>query len=239
MKKILTLAIAPFFVLLSNASFALPIAYDFSVSVLKEWQVDARVNSPDSEQIFADNTVMTGSFVYDNEVSPYRVDVPSFSPNAYGNQTFYTAVSGFNATIGGYNYGSDVSSVGMSNSDPSDVSVLDGFFIGGGKYGSHEDGSSNLNGFTIGDWTLDAYVLFGIGNSDYLNDQSLLDIIEPAPMNSGMNLLFSNSAGEERIVQSWPLEISVVGPVSVPEPSSALLLMFGLLLAVRKRIAKK
>ena len=232
MKKILKLAVISFFVLAASGSYALSMAYDFSVRFTEGCYTSDLTCNP----IFPIGTVMTGSFVYDNEVSASQVDLPTITPN-YGHKSNYTAVNNFHATVGGYNYGSKVSRVAVANTNAntSDSFGKDGFFIGGGKYGSYEDGSDILDGFTIGDWTLDAYVLYLVGGSSFLNDQALLNIIEIPPrvmvsgyQGSGVNLLFSNSIGEERLVRAFPLLALARGPVVVPEPGTLALLGLGL-----------
>ena len=207
MKKFLVLCVAMAgFIPAANAT---PVLYEFSASVFGEQDVLTGDPIADVDQLFADGTAVGGSFLYDaataalatNVVIPNLLDFGLFS-------VYPGSVTGFSADIGGNGFSAAVASTIVGNSNPGDATFADGYFILAGDFPSGPVGSG-FSGFSIGDFTLIGLTFFGVGGNDFLSDQSLLDPLVPGSLNTGINLVFEDSAGTQRRVQSFPGTIAI------------------------------
>jgi hypothetical protein len=184
------------------------------------------VNGSGSALSLSDGTVLTGSFTYNNSLSPSvsNLDGGIISPNLanYGLFSIYFgAIENFSASIDGNSF--SASSVGVlvgdGNGDP-----FSGFF---GNAGVAAPGWS---GFSIGDYDLALFSLFTAGTSSMLADQSLpgewfhySELI--GGLNSGINMVFTNSnTGGQEFLNVWNLSLQ-----KVPAPSTVSLFLLGFL----------
>jgi len=208
---------------------ATPISYQFSGTKVGEYST---ANGPVFSNIFGSISNVSGGFSYDA-----NAPMVGYSPvSGYGPGVQFTTYSGafldFDLEVDAYSATSD-KGVGLVGNDA---------HIGGGPFVQDvligytaPDPQSGFSSFQVGDWNLSGIALVFFYPPVTFDQDKLLASLSGG--NSLMELFFTSTSGQ---IQKVRYSLNVEQTVSVPEPSTLVLLsvgIFGLLLRGHKRKA--
>ncbi len=170
----------------------------------------------EADWLLAGSSVLSGSFNYDNSLGVF---------GSYGAfTTYFPAVTGLSATVGGHAVSSDKMVALVANDNdfgggPIDMLIFNAV-ISNPAFGL---GGLSLDGFGL--------VALNITFSDFsttkFSDESLPDFLETDGFNfAGIDLKFENGSGQARTVRFLPMTLA---RSNVPEPGLAGLLGLGAL----------
>jgi len=188
-----------FLIMFSNVALSAPVQYEYQVEV----------NS--GQPLFSAGTLVTGSFIYDNESTTVGVPGTTWHSN-FGDHTRYGAgvISDFSGSVGGNLFSATDAEILIADATPQDTHPYDGYFIDGGSI-SHS--GLPMSGFTIGDYTLTGFTFFGWGDKTLYTSMDLPVELVPGPVNGGIKLHFQDLAGNETIVTAWTNETLTAVPL--------------------------
>ena len=216
--------------MLSVSALADPVPYEFSGSITG------------GDGPFAIGTELNATFIYDTAIEPVATDIngddigPGLS--TYGFFSIYLGgVANFVADIAGVNFGSD------------GLAVLVGDGAGDPSSGIFADANPDAPGWTgllIDGFELVSFVMFTVGTSEMLPDQSLPDVFPyyedlEGGVNTGLNMVFTDESGQFFVQNIFGNAGGNVSVRPVPEPATLALLaigLFGVLLARRRQPAR-
>ncbi len=212
--------------LLTPAVQADIITYEFFGSVIGEYDKETNTSGP--PVLYDFGTEVSGTFLYDAETpaSSTGLDPVPLGLNAiYGPLNGYLgAASSITGSIGTTTFSdADDGVVLLSDSSPN---IIDLFLV--------HTGNTGLTPVSVGDYVLSGISIFSVGFEDYLVDGSLPTTIPLGELNTGVNLIFRDSTGDEQIVQAH----GGGSIVAVPAPDSFLLLIGGALLIFSRYLQK-
>ncbi len=178
-----------------------------SAPVRYEYQVEVNSGQP----LFSAGTIVSGSFIYDNESTTIGVPGPTWHPN-FGDHSRYGAgvVSDFFGSISGNVFSAADTEILIADATPSDSHIYDGYFIDGGNM---SQSGLPITVFTIGNYTLSGFTFFGFGDKNQYSSQDLpLELIS-GPINGGIVLHFQNPFANEIVVNAWTNESLTAVPL--------------------------
>lgn len=199
---------------LSSVTHAAPVQYQITATVFDESEyLENGTEIPlTTNTLFAYDTPISTTFFYDATTVATSTNNPA-DPWLYS--YFTGAATNFSGTVLSYSFSSssaDAAAYDLS-SDASYLYLLDSVEIFSGEWAtSSSPARTNLNGFSIGDFTLVGAAAFSDG-LDMLPDQSLPTDLSATSSFAGAGLLFKNPAGNIRRVLFFNGNIT---PVPVP-----------------------
>lgn len=205
--------------LAAGAVQAVPVNYTFSGFSVGEY---SGAGAPVAgNTIYAGPTQVSGSFVYDDAIAQ-----SGLVPVAGYNNALFTAYRGafsdLDITVAGSAVTADIGTglVGNNVTTTAGALTVDAVLGAAGL----QDPASSFSGFGVGNWQL-----VGLSFVFLNSPASFIDSDLPAVLGTGSNLMeffFANSLGQSQKVRYAINSMQQV--VSVPEPSTALLLGLGI-----------
>jgi hypothetical protein len=225
MKTLLAIGLCAVTSIASYNASAIPVQYQFTGTQTGEGASDpvtgAVTPAPDSDYLFANGTLISGTFFYDSAALAAITNLPpNIMPSTPSglSSVYYTAIYGLSATINGQT---------LERSDGA-TAITDTDIIGGHDRIWHQFGPSS---FTVGNWHLESLnINTGLDQGyDFLSSQNLPDTPSGgAPVTS--TLVFRNNSNELRVALFSSVQIT-----PVPLPASAMLFGSAILALTRLR----